>query len=136
MTTQVTITTDDENEPDGIAASPEPIAAPVVETPPVDHSAEISELREATAATLEMIADDIGDIQDVVAALVSGMDSVVDYLRELHEAEKAEGHTDISPPVEATQKVEKAKKEQRDVEPNPRSRAAAFFLGRSGGMYR
>lgn len=143
MTTRVTVETTDEDvsadepvvvEPP-VEIEPEPvIESPVDETPNLLE--ELNQVRETTAAALEEIGDDIGDLQEVVAALVSAMDSVVDYLRSIYEAESEEGHTDIPPPVEPEQKTKKAAKEQQDVEPRPRHRYRTALLGRSGGMFR
>ena len=145
MKTTVTTetTTDDEipaTEPviaEPVSIEPEPLIEdidPVTVLP--DVTAQLNQMRETTAAALDQIGDDIGDLQEVTAALVSGMDSVVDYLRSLYESEVNEGHTDIEPPVEPEQKTKKAKKEQQDIEPRPRHRYRTAILGRSGGMFR
>lgn len=138
--TRITVETDDDElQPDAIIEpeilpDPEPIVEEIAEGP--DVLSQLNAIRETTATALDEIGDDIGDLQEVVAALVSTMDSVVDHLREMYEAEQREGHTDVSPPVEAEQKVKKTKKELSDVEPNPRHRYRTAILGRSGGVYR
>lgn len=127
----------------------DPLVEPVVTEPiPVDEPVEIPEVsdpdllsqlnnvRETTATALDQIGDDIGDLHEVVAALVSAMDSVVDYLRDIYEAENAEGHTDIPAPVEAERKTSTARKELKDIEPHSRHRYRTAILGRTGGIYR
>lgn len=137
--TRITVETDDDElQPDAIiepeiVPDPEPIVEEIAKGP--DVLSQLNAIRETTATALDEIGDDIGDLQEVVAALVSTMDSVVDHLREMYEAEQKEGHTDVSPPVEAEQKVKKTKKELSDVEPNPRHRYRTAILGRSGGVY-
>lgn len=140
--TKITVETDDDDRlPDEIATELEPEIVedvPVVEPEPdaPDLLSQLNDVRETTAAALDQVGDDIGDLQEVVAALVSAMDSVVDYLRDIHEAEQEEGHDDIPAPVESEQKVAKVKKELTDVEPNPRHRYRTAILGRSGGVYK
>lgn len=145
METTVTIeTTSDDEIPvvepvitEPVSEEPVPVVEPEISEPEhPDLLAQLNQVRETTAAALDEIGEDIGDLQEVVAALVSGMDSVVDYLRSLYESESEEGHTDIPPPVEPEQKAKKAQKEQQDVEPRPRHRYRTAILGRSGGMFR
>ncbi len=139
--TKVTIDTDEDE-----SGPPTEELPPVLPPPePVDDSGteaaalveqELQETQEITATALDQIADDIGDLQEVVAALVAAMDSVVDYLDEIYQAEKEEGHEDIPEPVVPQAAQRRAKKELGDVEPKPRHRYRTMMLGRSGGVFK
>lgn len=138
--TKVVIDTEDEDGP------PTEELPPVIEAPPAppaapDPAVEIIEEQleattEITATALDSIADDIGDLQEVVAALVSAMDSVVDYLNELADAEIEEGHQDVQEPTVVETKQRRVKQAMADVEPQPHHRYRTFMLGRSGGVFK
>jgi hypothetical protein len=86
---------------------------------------------EGVASALDIISDAVGNLEEVVAALISHADSVVDYLEEVHEErEEADPAAEPNTPVPA-----KASKVVAEREPRPPHRFRTFVLGGSGGRF-
>jgi hypothetical protein len=121
-----------------VVIAEEPESDDVLEDVPIDEGLPVEpegpSIHDHTSEALTILADAVGDIEEVLAHVVQAIDDIVDYL-DTDRAREQEEHAETLPDV-PKEEIKKAKKQAEDIPPEPRTRVRAALLGRSGGFYR